>query len=210
QALRATYEKESALGPCPGAINLPEVMAWIRQRLPEDAILTNGVGAYATWSQRYFPHRRLHTQLGPISGSMGYGMPAAIAARLTHPDRAVVALAGDGCFQMSSEELATAVQYGVGIVILVINNNMYGTIRIHEENKLDGRVNGTELRNPDFVALAKNYGAIGERGTRTEEFAPAFERAIAGPGPALIELAIDPEAIHSRYSLTDLRHRRKR
>jgi len=210
EALRGTYLAESAPGPCPGAINLPEVMAWLRARLPEDAILTNGVGAYATWSQRYFPHYRLRTQLGPISGSMGYGLPAAIAAKLACPDRPVVALAGDGCFQMSSEEMATAVQYGVAIVVIVINNNMYGTIRIHEENRLGGRVNGTELRNPDFVALARAYGATAERVTRTLEFAAAFERAIAGPGPGLIELAIDPDAIHSRYSLTDLRNRRRR
>lgn len=209
RGLRDIYEKESAPGPCPGAIDLPGVMKWLRDRLPEDAILTNGVGAYATWSQRYFPHSRLHTQLGPISGSMGYGLPAAIAAKLRHPERVVVALAGDGCFQMSVEELATAVQYGVGIVVLVLNNNMYGTIRIHEENKLDGRVNGTELRNPDFVALARAYGAHGERVATTEEFAPAFERSLAAGGPALIELVIDPEAIHTRYSLGDLRRRRQ-
>lgn len=209
KALRETFKTEITPGPCPGAIDLPQIMGWLRQRLPEDAILTNGVGAYATWSQRYFPHHRLHTQLGPISGSMGYGLPAAISAKLTHPDRPVIALAGDGCYQMSGEELATAVQYGVGVVCIVFNNSMYGTIRIHEENKLKGRVNGTQLINPDFCALAKAYGAHGEKVTTTAEFAPAFERALAADGPALIELVLDQEAIHTRYSLSDLRARRE-
>lgn len=209
QMLRDTFTREIAPGPCPGSIDLPQIMGWLRRRLPDDAILTNGVGAYATWSQRYFPHHRLHTQLGPISGSMGYGLPAAISAKLTYPDRPVIALAGDGCYQMSGEELATAVQYGAAVVVIVFNNAMYGTIRIHEENKLEGRVNGTQLVNPDFTALARAYGAHGEKVTATDEFAPAFERALAAGRPALIELVLDQEAIHTRYSLSDLRNRRK-
>lgn len=208
-ALRETFEAETRPGPCPGSIDLPQLMKWLRERLPEDAIVTNGVGAYATWSQRYFAHYRLHTQLGPISGSMGYSLPAAISAKLIHPERTVVDFVGDGCFQMSSEELITAVQYGANIIIVLFNNNMYGTIRIHEENRLDGRVNGTQLVNPDFYALAKAYGAHAERVTATDEFAPAFERCLAAGKPALIELTVDQEAIHSRYSLTDLRNRRK-
>lgn len=207
--LRETFEAETRPGPCPGSIDLPQVMKWLRERLPEDAIVTNGVGAYATWSQRYFAHYRLHTQLGPISGSMGYSLPAAISAKLVHPERVVVDFVGDGCFQMSSEELITAVQYGANVIVVLFNNNMYGTIRIHEENRLEGRVNGTQLVNPDFYALAKAYGAHAERVTTTEEFAPAFERALAAGRPALIELTVDQEAIHSRYSLTDLRNRRK-
>jgi len=209
RALRETFEAETAPGPCPGAIDLPMLMKWLRERLPEDAIVTNGVGAYATWSQRYFAHYRLHTQLGPISGSMGYSLPAAISAKLVHPERVVVNFVGDGCYQMCSEELATAVQYGVAVIVVLFNNNMYGTIRIHEENRLEGRVNGTQLINPDFHALAKAYGAHAERVTRTEEFAPAFERSLAAGKPALIEMCVDQEAIHSRYSLTDLRNRRK-
>jgi acetolactate synthase-1/2/3 large subunit len=208
-ALRETFEVETRPGPCPGSIDLPQMMKWLRQRLPEDAIVTNGVGAYATWSQRYFPHYRLHTQLGPISGSMGYSLPAAISAKLLRPEATVVDFVGDGCFQMSSEELITAVQYGANIIIVLFNNNMYGTIRIHEENRLDGRVNGTQLVNPDFSALAKAYGAHAEKVTTTEEFAPAFERCLQAGRPALIELSVDQEAIHSRYSLTDLRTRRK-
>lgn len=208
--LRTMYEAESAPSACPGDIDLPGLMKWLRQRLPDDAIVTNGVGAYATWSQRYFSHYRLHTQLGPISGSMGYGLPAAISAKLLYPARIVVNFAGDGCYQMSGEELATAVQYGAGVVTVLFNNNMYGTIRIHEENRLDGRVNGTELVNPDFTALARAYGAHAESVRTTEEFAPAFERALASGKPALIELHLDREAIHTRYSLSDLRARRQR
>lgn len=208
-ALRKTFEIETTPRPCPGEIDLPQLMKWLRQRLPEDAIVTNGVGAYATWSQRYFAHYRLHTQLGPISGSMGYSLPAAISAKLLHPERVVVDFVGDGCYQMSSEELATAVQYGAAVIVVLFNNNMYGTIRIHEENRLEGRVNGTQLVNPDFHALALAYGAHAERVTRTEEFAPAFERSLASGKPALIEMCVDQEAIHSRYSLTDLRNRRK-
>jgi acetolactate synthase I/II/III large subunit len=207
--LRETFGIETTPRPCPGEIDLPQLMKWLRQRLPEHAIVTNGVGAYATWSQRYFAHYRLHTQLGPISGSMGYSLPAAISAKLLHSDRVVVDFVGDGCYQMSSEELATAVQYGAAVIVVLFNNNMYGTIRIHEENRLEGRVNGTQLVNPDFHALALAYGAHAERVTRTEEFAPAFERCLASGKPALIEMCVDQEAIHSRYSLTDLRNRRK-
>lgn len=208
QRLRDIYEIETTPQPCPGAIDLPAIMKWLRGRLPGDAIVTNGVGAYATWSQRYFQHYRLHTQLGPISGSMGYSLPAAISAKLLHPDRAVVELVGDGCFQMGIEELATAVQYGVAIVIVVFNNAMYGTIRIHEENRLDGRTCGTNLANPDFCALACAYGAHGEKVTATDQFGPAFERSVASGKPALIELRLDQEAIHARYSLSELRRRR--
>lgn len=208
-SLRTTLLKEREPQPCPGDIDIPHLMGWLRERLPEDAIVTNGVGAYATWSQRYFTHRRLHTQLGPISGSMGYSLPAAISAKLTFPDRIVVEFVGDGCFQMSSEELATAAQYDANIIIILYNNNLYGTIRIHEENRLEGRANGTDLKNPDFLMLAKAYGLHGERVKTTEEFAPAFERCLTAGKPAMIELVIDQEAIHCRYSLSDLRARRE-
>lgn len=206
--LRATLLEERKPQPCPGEIDLPHIMEWLRGRLPDDAIVTNGVGAYATWSQRYFPHYRMHTQLGPISGTMGYSLPAAISAKIAFPEKIVVDFVGDGCFQMSSEELATAVQYGANIVIVLFNNGLYGTIRIHEENRLEGRKNGTDLVNPDFLMLAKAYGAHGERVRSTEEFGPAFERSLAAGKPALIEMMIDPEAIHCRYSLSDLRERR--
>ncbi|WP_309133161.1 thiamine pyrophosphate-binding protein [Brevibacterium sp.] len=206
--LRATQVAESTPGPCPGPIDLPGVMTWLRERLPEDAIVVNDVGAFATWSQRYFSHSRLHTQLGPISGSMGYSVPAAVSAKLTHPERTVVNFVGDGCFQMSGEEIATAAQYGANVVIIVFNNGLYGTIRIHEENRLEGRANGTDLGNPDFRALAQAHGLHGERVERTEDFAPAFERALAAGRPALIEMIVDPDAVHTRYSLSDLQARR--
>ena len=207
--LRANYEADFTESSCPGDLDLPAVFKWLRSRVPEDTIITNGVGAYAGWSQRYFRHHSVGSQLGPISGSMGYGLPAALAAKLARPDSIVVALAGDGCLKMTSEELATAVKYGVNIIVLVINNNMFGTIRIHEETKLDGRATGTDLSNPDFVAFARSFGAFGERVRTTAEFEPAFERAISFPGPALIELLIDPNAINTRYSLQVLQERRQ-
>ncbi|MDQ0393632.1 thiamine pyrophosphate-binding protein [Labrys monachus] len=207
-ALRATFEAERAPQPCPGSLDIPSIMTWLRRRLPDDAIVTNGVGAYATWSQRYFSHSKLHTQLGPISGSMGYSLPAAISAKLLHPGRTVVCFVGDGCYQMSAEELATAVQYKANVVIVLFNNSLYGTIRIHEENRLQGRTHGTELVNPDFALLAKAYGAHGEKVASTEEFEPAFERALAAGKPALIELIVDRDVIHTRYTLSDLRRRR--
>ncbi|MFT4463528.1 MAG: thiamine pyrophosphate-dependent enzyme [Sodalis sp. (in: enterobacteria)] len=210
QTLRATYLQEVTPKPCPGALDVPHLMGCLRERLPENAIVTNGVGAYATWSQRYFPHYQLGTQLGPISGTMGYSRPAAITAKLLHPDRPVVCFVDDGCFQMSSEELATAVQYGVNIVIIVFNNNLYGPIRIHEENRLAGRAHGTDLVNPDFCALAQAYGAHGEAVTATADFMPAFERCLAAGKPALLELSISQEVIHARYSLSELRARNKR
>jgi acetolactate synthase-1/2/3 large subunit len=208
EQLRTTFEEERAPRPCAGAIDLPAIMTWLRRRLPEDAIVTNGVGAYATWSQRYFPHSKLHTQLGPISGSMGYSLPAAISAKLTYPGRTVVCFVGDGCYQMSSEELATAVQYEVGVIIVLFNNSLYGTIRIHEENKLEGRTHGTELVNPDFALLAQAYGAHGEKVRTTAEFEPAFIRAQESGKPAIVELILDRDVIHTRYTLSDLTRRR--
>lgn len=206
--LRATQVAEMTPGKCPGPLDLPQVMTWLRKRMPANSIVVNDVGAFATWSQRYFPHSELHTQLGPISGSMGYSVSAAISAKLTHPDRVVVDFVGDGCFQMSGEELGTAIQYGANVVIVVFNNSLYGTIRIHEENRLEGRANGTDLVNPDFLALAKAYGAHGERVEKTDEFGPAFDRAVESGKPAVIEMIVDQEAIHTRYSLSDLQARR--
>ncbi|RMD63295.1 MAG: thiamine pyrophosphate-binding protein, partial [Alphaproteobacteria bacterium] len=189
----------------PGALQMGEVMAHLRQILPPEAILTNGAGNYSAWPNRFYPYRRFATQLGPTSGSMGYGIPAAVAAKLLHPQRPVIAFAGDGCFLMTGQELATAVQHGADIVVLVVNNGMYGTIRMHQERTYPGRSVGTNLANPDFAALARAYGAHGETVTRTEEFAPAFERALHAGRPALIDLRIDPEAITPRMSLSQIR-----
>jgi acetolactate synthase-1/2/3 large subunit len=180
-------------GPCPGPVDLPAIYRWLRTRLPEDTGITVGAGAYALWAQRYFPHRQVRTLIGPKSGAMGYGLPAAIGAAIACPARRFVALAGDGCFTMNAEELATAVQERVRVVTLVFNNAAYGAIRMTQQ-RVFGRAVGTALAALDFAAFARSFGAHGERVTSTAEFAPAFERAFAVPGPAVIDIVIPPEA----------------
>jgi acetolactate synthase-1/2/3 large subunit len=177
----------------------------LSDQLPDDAIVCNGAGNYSGWIHRFFQYKQPRTQLAPTSGAMGYGVPAAVAAKLRYPERTVVAFAGDGCFLMNGQELATAVQYGAPIVVLVVNNNMYGTIRMHQERRFPGRISGTDLVNPDFVALARAYGAYGELVERSEDFAGAFERAQRSGLPALLELQTDPDAITSRTTLTAIR-----
>jgi acetolactate synthase I/II/III large subunit len=191
--------------PTPGALQLGEVVVWLRENLPEDAIVTNGAGNYCVWVNGYYQYRRYRSQLGPTSGSMGYGTPAAVAAKLVHPDRTVVGFAGDGCFLMTGQEIATAAQYGLPVIFLVVNNGMYGTIRMHQERDYPGRVSGTDLVNPDFAALARAYGGHGEVVERTADFPDAFRRAQASGRMALIELRIDPEAITPRYSISEIR-----
>jgi acetolactate synthase-1/2/3 large subunit len=154
---------------------------------------------------RLFRYRGFRTQLAPYSGAMGYGVPAAIAAKAMHPGRVVLSWNGDGCFLMNGQELATAVQYNLGVIFVVIDNGMYGTIRMHQERTYPERVSGTDLRNPDFAALARAYGATGETVVRTAEFAPAFERALAAAGPALIHVRIDPQALTMGATLDQLR-----
>ncbi len=192
-------------GPVPGELQMGEVMSYLCERLPPEAIVTNGAGNYSVWPNRFYRYRAYPSQLAPTSGSMGYGLPAAVAAKTVHPERPVVCFAGDGCFLMTGQELATAVQYGLNIVVLVVNNGMYGTIRMHQERSYPGRISGTELVNPDFAALARAYGADGETVERTADFAPAFERALAAGRPALIELRIDPEAITPSATLSQIR-----
>ena len=189
----------------PGQLQLGEVVAWLRDRLPPETYLTNGAGNYAIWANRHFAYRKFGTQLAPTSGSMGYGLPAAVAAKVAHPDRPVVCFAGDGCFLMTGQELATAVQHELPIIVVVVDNGMYGTIRMHQEREHPGRVSGTALRNPDFAALARAYGAFGARVETTEEFPPAFEEAIAAGRPAVLHLILDPEAITPRTTLHGLR-----
>jgi len=189
----------------PGSLQLAEILAWLRERLPPETIFANGAGNYAAWVNRFLTYHRYRTELAPTSGSMGYGTPGAVAAKLVHPERPVVAFAGDGCFLMNGQELATAVQYGLAIVVIVVNNAMYGTIRMHQEREYPARVIGTDLVNPDFAALARAYGAHGETVARTEEFAPAFERALAAGTPALLDLHLDPEAITPRQTLSEIR-----
>ena len=180
-------------------------MVWLRERLPDDAIVTSDAGNFSGWPNRFLQYRRPGRQLGPTSGAMGYGVPAAVAAKLVHPERIVVGFCGDGGFMMTGQEMATALAEGAGPVILLFNNAMYGTIRMHQERRFPGRVVGTALHNPDFAALADAYGAFGAVVTRTEEFALAFEMALKARRGAVIELRMDPEMITTRTTLTALR-----
>jgi acetolactate synthase-1/2/3 large subunit len=192
----------------PGDVDLGQVMVHLREALPPDTIVSNGAGNYTLWVQRFYRYRGLRTQLAPTSGTMGYGLPAAIAAKLVHPDRTAVCFAGDGCFLMNGQELATAVQYGLDVLVIVVNNGMYGSIRMHQERHYPGNVWGTALVNPDFAQLARSYGAHGEVVERTEDFAPALARARATGGPALIELRVSPEALSPRMTISGLRQHR--
>ncbi|WP_315754633.1 MULTISPECIES: thiamine pyrophosphate-binding protein [unclassified Bradyrhizobium] len=179
----------------PGAFQYGEIVIWLRDRLPKDSIVCNGAGNYAGWIHRHHRFRTFASQLAPTSGSMGYGVPAAVLAKRQYPDRVVVAFAGDGCFLMNGQEFATAVQYEAAVVVIVIDNAQYGTIRMHQEREYPGRVVGTQLKNPDFAMYAKAFGGHGERVERTEEFAPAFERALASGKPSILHCLIDPRAI---------------
>jgi acetolactate synthase I/II/III large subunit len=194
----------------PGDLDMASVMAHLRECLPADAILTTDAGNFSTWMHRHYQYHGFPTQLGPTNGSMGYGVPAAVAARLLHPDRPVVAFVGDGGMLMTGQEIATAIHHNIDPVILVINNNMYGTIRMHQERDYPGREFATSLSNPDFAAWAKSFGAHGERVTRTEEFAAAFERASKAGKVAVIELCIDPDVISTRTTLSAVRGKAKR
>jgi acetolactate synthase I/II/III large subunit len=202
---RADYEATLVHEPMEGDVDLGEIMAFLRARLPGTAVQTCGAGNFTVWAHRFASFTEFGTQACPRSGSMGYGLPAAVAARLVHPDRVVVCFTGDGDFVMSSPELATAVQYDLPIVILLVNNGMYATIRMHQERTYPRRVIGTDLTNPDFPALARAYGAHGERVARTEDFEGAFERALASEKPSVLELPVDPERISPRVKLSELR-----
>ncbi len=194
----------------PGPVQLSQIIAWLRERLPDDAIMANGAGNFAGWVARFFPYRQLGTQLAPTSGSMGYGLPAAIAAKLKYPERIVVCFAGDGDFQMTSQEMATANQHGAAIVVILVNNGIHGTIRMHQERDYPNRHVATDLVNPDFTALARAYGGHGERVEKTEDFADAFERAVESGKPAIIDLAFDPEAITATRTMSQIRGTGKR
>lgn len=203
----ARREYEALLKPLtsPGPVQMAEIVNWLDANLPTDAIVTNGAGNYATWVHRFYRYKGYRGCLAPTCGSMGYGVPAGVAAKLTYPDRMVVSVNGDGCYMMHGQELATAVQYGANTIFLVVNNSMYGTIRMHQEREYPNRTSATDLRNPDFAALARAYGAHGEVVTRTEDFAGAFDRARAAGTPALIEIRVDPEALTPARSLSQIR-----
>jgi acetolactate synthase-1/2/3 large subunit len=189
----------------PGSFQYGEAMVWLRERLPEDAIVANGAGNFAVWVHRFMRMTGTRTQLSPTSGSMGYGPPASIMAKRCFPDRVVVCFAGDGDFLMNGQEFATAVQYGIAVIVVVIDNGMYGTIRMHQERDYPGRVSATKLQNPDFAAYARAFGGHGERVERTDEFAPAFERALASGQPAIIHCLVEQEAITPDRTLSEIR-----
>ena len=188
----------------PGDVHMGPIITWLREHLPEDAILTNGAGNYATWVHRYIRFRNFATQAAPASGSMGYGVPAAVGAQQAFPERLVVAFAGDGCFMMHGQEFATAIQHKLPIIVIVVNNSMYGTIRMHQERDYPGRVSATDLVNPDFAALARAYGGHGETVEKTEEFVFAFERARASGVASIIEIKLDQQAITPTRTLDQI------
>ena len=192
----------------PGAVHMGPIIDYLEKTLPEDAVICNGAGNFATWMHRFHRFRGYATQGAPTSGSMGYGLPAGVAAKEMFPGREVIVWAGDGDFLMHGQEFAAAVQYGLPIVVVILNNGIYGTIRMHQERDYPGRVSGTELRNPDFAAYARAFGGHGETVETTEEFAPAFERARSSGKPAIIEVKLDPEAITPTRTLTDIREGR--
>lgn len=204
-ANRRSFEAFQEPTEVPGPLNMAHVVAHLRDTMPADTIVTNGAGNYAVWLHRFHRHRRYRSQLAPTSGSMGYGVPAAIAAKLRHPDRPVVAMAGDGCFLMTGQELATARRHGAAVIFLVVNNGMYGTIRMHQERSFPERVIATDLTNPDFVAYAAAFGIPGEAVRKTDAFAGALARARESEAGYLIELVVDPEALTPTQSLSAAR-----
>lgn len=205
RAANADFVANLAPSPYDGALDMGRALVELRERLPREAIVVLDAGNHTGWPMRYLNFGRPGRLLGPISGAMGYGAPAAIAASLVHRDRLVVGFVGDGGFLMTGQELATAVQHGARPVIVVFNNASYGTIRMHQEREYPGRLIATELVNPDFAALARAYGAHGELVTRTAEFLPAFERAVASGKPAVIEARTDPDRITTRTTLSAMR-----
>ena len=201
---RAAFEADLDPQTTPGDVKLEEIIVWLSNHLDEHAVIANGAGNYSGWIHRYYRFRGYRTQLAPTSGSMGYGVPAAVSAKLAKPDSTVVAIAGDGCFMMTANELATAVQHDLPIIYLVANNSMFGTIRMHQERRYPGRLSATSLKNPDFAAMARSFGAHGETVTDGADFPDAFARAQASGKPALIELKVDPDALSPRLRLSDL------
>ncbi len=207
KAARAELDAWQTPVPMPGALNMSEVMVWLRGRLPPETILTCGAGSYVVCLHRFYSYPGFRTYLGPSSGAMGYGVPSAVAAKLVHPDRPVVSFSGDGCFLMNGQELATAAQHNAKIIFIVINNGIYGTIRMNQESAFPGRVIATDLKNPDFVTLAHAYGLYAEKVETTAGFAPAFERAWSAKGPSLLELVVDPEGVVPHTTLAQIRER---
>jgi acetolactate synthase-1/2/3 large subunit len=205
--IRADYLDHLEPAPAPGDLNLAAVVRYVSDTVPDDAIITNGAGNFTVWAHRYHQFHRYRTQLGPTSGSMGYGVPAAVAAKVEHPERVVICWTGDGDASMSIMELAVAIQHGLNPIVLLVNNGMLATMRMHQERRFPGRVIGSDLVNPDFVALGKAFGAHSEAVTRTEDFPAAFQRCLESPVASLLELRIDPEQITPTTTLSGERAR---
>ncbi|MGQ7249208.1 thiamine pyrophosphate-binding protein [Halomonas sp. V046] len=199
---REDYEEWQQPQDTPGSLKMERIIAHLNETLGDDAILTNGAGNYSAWLHRYYRYRGWRTQLAPTSGSMGYGLPAAIAAKLRHPEREVVCLAGDGCFQMAMQEFGVACQYGANIIVLVSNNGMYGTIRMHQERTFPGRPSATRMVNPDFADLARSYGGFGATVTSDDDFPAALLAAQNAGVPAILDLKVDPQALSPKMTLT--------
>ncbi|HEX7403767.1 MAG TPA: thiamine pyrophosphate-dependent enzyme, partial [Usitatibacter sp.] len=202
---RADYDAWTSRREIPGRVQMWDVIDYLNQHCPEDTIFCNGAGNFATWLHRFHRYTGWRTQLAPTSGAMGYGVPAAIAAKLARPERTVVCLAGDGDFLMTGQELATAVQYDAPIIVIVVNNGIYGTIRMHQEKHYPGRVIGTDIRNPHFAAFARAFDALGEIVEETAQFGPAFDKCVASGKTAVIEVRIDPQAITPNTTLDAIR-----
>ena len=190
----------------PGPVKLEKIIEWLSNNLPEDSIVTNGAGNYAAFLHRYFVFKEYPTAIGPTSGSMGYGFPASIAAKLRFPDKTVICMAGDGCFQMTLNEMSTAAHNKLAIIVIVVNNGKYATIRMHQEKHYPGRVSGTEIHNPDFAALAKAYGGFGVKVQKTEDFVAAYDQAVASGLLSVIELKIDDEVLSTSQTVSEVRN----
>lgn len=205
KSARADFLSSIEIPEQPGDVDMGEIIRFLQDDLPEDAILTNGAGNFAIWHNKFFLYGDKARLLGPQSGAMGYGLPAAISAKAEHPDRTVICVAGDGDFQMNCQELGTAMQHGIAPIILLVNNGTYGTIRMHQERNYPERVTFTDIKNPDFVALAKSYDFHAEKVTKTEQFADAFARAKQSETGAVLELIVSAESLTPRATLSDLR-----
>jgi acetolactate synthase-1/2/3 large subunit len=187
-----------------GDLQLANIFSDIQNYVPRDTLFTNGAGNFATWVHRFYPYGGFRTQLAPVNGSMGYGLPAAVAAKIVEPDRCVICVAGDGDFMMNSQELATAMRYDAKPIVIIFNNGILGTIRMHQEREYAHRISGTHLTNPDFLKMAESYHMLGFRISKTEDFFPALEKALASKDGAIIELVTNPEAITPSKKLSDL------
>lgn len=184
-------------------VSMASVMDHLNKTLPDDAILTNGAGNYTVWVHRFYQYRRPRTELAPTCGAMGYGLPASIAAKLRHPERTVICFAGDGCFLMYPQEVVTALENNAAIIVIVVNNGMYGTIRMHQEKRFPGRISATTIEPPDLTAMARSMGAHAEQVRSDDEFPEAFARAAASGKPAVLELIVDPRQITPQMRLAD-------